>query len=1041
MAQFTNLHAHTEASISDGLFGVKKWIEALKMKGFKAHAVTDHGVMTNLIPFYHAAKAEKITPILGVEFYYVDDPLDKTESNRKANHLILIAKNYHGFQNLLKLSKLSFTDGFYYKNRIGLEWVKKYNEGLVCLTACMGGVLANEIWREKDGTPHFGLENRYRQFKEIFGDDFYVEFQGHVGEQKLINEGLFKLSSIPDFKHIVSNDCHYILPEHAKIQGLLKEMAYGKMEAGQSYTSCDSLWLKTAPQVYEGFRKNHEYMPKEFVAEGMRRTWEIAEKCMGFEFPKVKHYLPTYGGEVSSDKLFKKICIENLDRFLKTSALYADKKTYLDRFAKEYGVISKYGLQDYFLIVWDIVRFANEKGIYVGLGRGSAAGCLISYLLGIVGVDPLRYGLLFERFLNENRCESGELPDIDLDFESNRRGEIKEYILLKYGRDRVCEIGTYGRMKLKSALIDFGKAMKVVTSKEILDITTKLDLDKSDAQSLYAACEAEPRLMEIMSRSHDYAFVVEEINGQIKSQSVHPAGVLISNQPIEEITPIKTQKKQGEKERVITTQSEDKYVIAQGLMKLDILGLKEYDIVKFIVENASTGMTCMDYRTKIMDDTDNADVWAMFQAGRTEGVFQFASSGMQQLLKDMHPTEVRDLIAANALYRPGSLENGWHTQYCRRKNGKEEVDYPHPSLASILEETYGLMVYQEQTMDVIHSLGGVSLVESDIIRSALGKKNKEKLDSFRKKFIDGAESKVGRDKAAKIWEQIEKASGYSFNKSHSAAYSILAYISQYLKVKYPKHFWAAHLEWDCLKNKREEVLAHKRAAIDMGVTFQLPSVNRSRQNFYVEVGGDVVWSFVSIAGLAASTAEEIVKHQPFADISDFYKRVNKSKVKFNNILAMAYAGVFDEIGDRRGIIKWLWDEKKPKGKKMPALTDEHMMLEFREAMGFFEQKVKKIRPGFSARCITETDLRLEPPGISVTVGGMIAEVRQFKTKAGDPMGFATLVDLDEQIDLTFFTKAWSVQRPKVGQIVEIQGTKSGYRGKENAIEVEKMIVF
>jgi DNA polymerase III alpha subunit/intein/homing endonuclease len=1689
---FFHLHNHTEASIADGLFGPKKWVEALKDKGFKAHAITDHGVMTSLIPFYKLAREEGILPILGCEFYYTDNPTIKSAENRKSSHLILIAKNYDGFRNLLRLSNLSFTEGYYYKNRIGLEWLTKHSEGLICLTACQGGVLAREVWRERAGEKSLGLEERFAQFSAIFGQDLYIEFQGHytksinkeTGEafdsQEMINRAFYeRLKDLPGFQPIVTNDCHYILPEHAKIQKTIKDISWktGNSAAGESATVTedhftDSLWLKTGKQVFETFKKNHEYLPSRFVADGMINTMEVMEKCKDFVMPEGKRYLPTFRPGIDSKDLFKKLTKKMLLDFLKSGDLRVPKDQYVERFKKEFRVITTYGLEDYFLIVWDLIRFARKRGIYVGVGRGSAAGCLISYLLGIVKIDPLEYKLIFERFLNENRCVSGEMPDIDLDFESDRRKEIKDYIFETYGHDRVCEIGTYGRMKLRTSLIDFGKAMGVATQRELLAITTKLDLDKEDADSLGAAIEADINLHRMMAERPDYAFAVEEIIGQIKSQGVHPAGVVICSEPIADITPMKTQKKTLKPEdvepgepkdiRILTTQSEDKHIIAQGLMKCDILGLKEYDVIRYVLENADCSLNPETYVRDLLEMErlkPNERVWKMFQQGKTEGVFQFAclsgdtvicvkskktirdvysqenkkngktqlscllldegkwrrsgiraikstgvrktyrmvtedrrfirstsdhqfltpdgwknlselsvgdsvgfrlnwgsprvdgfrlctdcgveklsgsdrchpcsakfhknpsfhkdklrkpksvenwckgkpypkeilmvalqkravtwekviasgwqnpskgkkrpemsgrnnpmfgkttrsrmgfrkdlghfvrssweadycrvlnyhgieykyepetfdlgevsytpdfylpredryveikgwmteksalriklfrekfpnktlevvnktefaemalkykhlvawecpkfpegfvwekvksieehgeeetfdlcmgnsahnyvangfvthnSDGMKDLLINMRPDCINDLIAANALYRPGCLENGWHLQYCRRKNGEESVEYAHPDVEEALGDTYGVLVYQEQFMEAIHRLGGISLVDTDTIRSALGKKDKKKLGKFKERFVEGAAERIGTDKAEELWEQIEKAGGYTFNRccaskevihrnwthceplsigemfklknggrrhaelirklplykkyqregygkawsmrdgklhpnrivdiryegqrevyrcttesgrkidvtmnhkfptpkgerkledlrvgdelyvnlghkkedtsyrfserkgrsvvnaikgkrgfqkvedsswalfverrkilqerhndcqlcfaeldrkevhhidgnhgnqewsnlimvcpschkkehykigrtkhgekglevglekiasieflemddvydiemeapshnfvvqsgivtcnSHSAAYSVLAYISQYLKSYYPQHFWAAQLDWDTRKSKLEDMLTNRRAASDMGVQFILPHINLSKKRFRV-LKGRVVWSLSSVKGIGPKAAHEIQSKQPFRDFEDFYTRVNKSVVKYNNIEALIYAGALDKFGDRRNLLKLIASRKK--GKHYSEISEEDLIMRFSDSMGFFERGLKATRPGFSPSCITETTLREFDAGETVRVGGMVKDVKSIKTKSGDAMGFATLMDLDEMIELTFFPKTWAAHRSAIhdGSLVEVVGNKSGYRNKQNAVEV------
>lgn len=1084
--KFIHLHSHSDASLQDGLFAPKKWAKAYKERGFIGAALTDHGSMTNSIAFVSAMKDQGLIPIVGSEVYYVEDPTKKTNDNRKASHLILLAKNYDGFVNLNKLMKLSFTDGYYYKNRIGLEWLKKHSEGLVCLTACQGGVLSQEVWKDFKGEDS-DLIGRFKQFRDIFGKDLYVEFQGHntistlddgstYNSQAMINEQFYeKLRTIKGFQPIITNDCHYILPQHAKIQKMIKDLSWKQNNSGSADSATvtkdhftDSLWMKNTKEVYQSFREHHEYLPKEFVRDGMMATMEVFEKCKDFEMPKGKRYLPKFRDKIDSKEFFQKYTKKLLIELIQSGNIHDDKKVYLDRYKKEFQVISSYNLEDYFLIVWDLVRFAKKEKIPIGLGRGSAAGCLVSYLLGIVRIDPIEHNLLFERFLNENRCVSGELPDIDLDFSSEDRNKIKKYIFDTYGREKVCEIGTYTRMMLKTAILDFNRALDVIPHADLLKITTKLDLEKEDAKDLDKAIESSTQLKTVMEKNKNYSFAVREIIGQMKSQSIHPAGVLICSEPIENITPLKTQKKTIKPEereegdpkeiRVLTTQSEDKYVIAQGLMKMDILGIKEYDVIKFVIENAPGFPYTLDnYDTEIMNlerKRPDMKIWKMFQAGKTQAVFQFASGGMQKLLQDMRPTKISDVIAANALYRPGCLNNGWHTLYINRKHGREEVKYPHPIVEKATQDTYGVIVYQEQFMEVIHKLGKISLVDTDTIRSALGKKDRAKLAKFKESFVKGAESEIGKKAAEELWNQIEQSSEYSFNKSHSAAYGVLAYISQWLKVYYPAHFWAGQIYWDVKKGDLNSMMENKRAAQEMGIDFRYPDINRSGLDFKVidvsdplhEITGskkvtqEVLWSLRAVKGVGLKAAQEIVKHQPFKSFEDFYKRVNKRQVNFKVVTNLIYAGCFDDIGDRKDLLKYLAKAAK---KEEPKVTSDKLLTEFYRSMGFYEQSLKKIYSGFSHKCITEKDLAEFCDKDTVVVGGIISAIKPHKTKKGDKMGFLTLEDMDERIEITCFPEAWETHRKllKVNNIVEIIGKKSEFGGKNNSVQLEAIKVI
>jgi DNA polymerase-3 subunit alpha len=1024
------------------LFSPKQWAKSIKAKGLKAHALTDHGTMAGCLPFYYAMKDEGLTPLLGCEFYYVDDPTDKTPDNRSAAHLILIAKSYEGWQNLLRLQKLSYTDGYYYRPRIGKEWLEKYGHDLVCTSACLGGVLSKAVWKEADTGADGLLEVAYDKFNTLFGDDFYIEYQGHNDQNQIDMNEIF--NSRLKGNYVITNDCHFIEKKQHKIQELVKANAFGNVEAATSYSAFETCYLTNVKEVYTMFMKHHNFS-KEWVASGLKNTQEIFEKCVDFKFPTAKHFIPKFVDGKSSREIFDKLTKAALKKVI-TDPLhlkYATKKQYIERYAKEYKVITKYGFEDYFLIIWDLVRFAQSKGIYVGLGRGSSAGSLIAYLLEIVQVNPLQYGLLFERFLNEIRAENGEMPDVDLDFESARRHEVKEYIVEHYGRDKVCEIGTYNRLKLKSSIIDFGKQFGF-KHKDLLEITTKLELDKDDEQNLEAAMEASSALAGMVEDEPDFGYVVDGINGQIKSQSIHPAGVLVSSQPIAEVTPLKSQKMTKGKDRVIVTQSEDKYCLQQGLIKIDILGLKEYDIMKFCVENSDCGFDHKNYIKKVHAmECERADeeVWRMFADGKTEAVFQFASSGMKDLLRRMKPQGINDLIAAVALYRPGCLANGWHIAYCERKHGREPVEYLHESLKPFFEKTYGLSIFQEDFMTVLSEIGKIPLTQSDIIRSALGKKDEEKLRSFKKDFVKGATKVLdSKDIAESVWSQIEKASGYAFNLSHSAVYGILAYTNQWFKVHHTVPYWAAVLSWDAKKNKMSELITNKAAAEEMGVEVKGPDINESGLDFTC-CAGAVRWSLNGIKGLGPKAVEEIVAKQPFTDFDDFYGRIHKAKVKFDVILNLLYAGAFDSLGDRKNFIMRAYvlrNAGKKDKRKCPSLTLDHMLLKYTQAMGFFEQSLKTIYD--FGEVFTAEDMKGTYEGDWVCVGGMIESVRSIRTKNGDAMGKARIIDLNEDYELTFFPKMWASCRTKIkeGNIVKVIGKKSAFGGKENLIDVDEL---
>lgn len=601
----------------------------------------------------------------------------------------------------------------------------------------------------------------------------------------------------------------------------------------------------------------------------------------------------------------------------------------------------------------------------------------------------------------------------------------------------MCEIGTYGRLKLRNSILDYGKQFGF-GFRELSAITTKLHSD-----NISDAIEESPQLYEMMVKEPYFGYCVEQVQGQIKSQSIHPAGVIISDEPVADVIALKTQKQPKTGNRVTVTQAEDKHVIASGMVKMDFLGIDEYDHFKYVIDHVD-GLTNRNYIEVILEvekTTPNKKVWEYFSKGYTEGVFQFGGSGMQELLRDMNANCLADLIAAVALYRPGCLENGWHKLYCARKRGDEAVEYVHPDMEEILKDTWGVCIYQEQFMETFHRIGGVSLVDADTIRSALGKKDEEKLAKFEAQFVKNAAVKLGsKVLAQELWDQLEKSSGYVFNKSHSAVYAVVAYVSQYLKVTYPDLFWAAQLSKDAKKGRTEKLLHHKRAAEKMGVKIRRPSISQSHFKFRVMRGG-VNYGLAAIKGLGQKAYDEIERAKPplgYGSFDDFYTSVHKSKVRFDVMVRMIYSGAMDEFGERAEMIARLHELKK---KPIPKVTEHDLIFGHYDAMGFFERRLKDLYP-FSDSLMTESDIVDSPDGEPVSAGGILLDVRAIKTKHGDSMGKAVLVDQNENIELTFFSDFWGANRSKIkkGSIVEVLGKKSAFNGRENQISVNNLIV-
>ncbi|MBI2399511.1 MAG: DNA polymerase III subunit alpha, partial [Deltaproteobacteria bacterium] len=782
-ANFVHLHLHTQYSLLDGAIRPEALIAFAKEQKMPAIAVTDHGNLFGAVEFYQKAMSKGIKPIIGCEVYVA--PGSRTEKTavkgEYAFHLVLLVKNAKGYQNLCKLLTRAYTEGFYYKPRVDKELLKEYNEGLIALSACLHGEVA------------YNLGN---------------------GEQEVVNKRLIELGIKLDIPLVATNDCHYLKKEDARVHDVLLCIQTGTTvnATNRMKFSTDEFYVKTPQEMQEAFKD---------TPEALANTIEIAERC-NFELDLGKYFLPDFPlppGETLDTAIDSKAKagLEHRLSAMKKAGLEVDSLQYYDRLEKELKVIKGMGFPGYFLIVTDFIEYARSKDIPVGPGRGSAAGSLVAYSLGITNLDPIKYNLLFERFLNPDRIS---LPDIDIDFCFEKRDEVIKYVTAKYGVDKVTQIITFGQMKAKACIRDVGRALDmpygdVDKIAKLVPNTLNITIEEAlkQEQRLREMYEKDPRVKDLI----DTAIALE---GLPRHASTHAAGVVISNKPLDEYLPLYKQ----QKEDSITTQFTMKDVEKIGLVKFDFLGLKTLTVIdkaiKFIKQNRGVDL---DLENLPLDDKAT---YALVASGDSNGVFQLESSGMKELLRKLKPTTFEDMVAAVALYRPGPLQSGMVDDFINRKHKKTAIVYEVPQLKGILENTYGVMVYQEQVMEIAKVLAGYTPGDADVLRKAMGKKDENMLQEQRHKFLEGSKrNKIDPRKAEKIFDLMAKFAGYGFNKSHSAAYALVSFQTAYLKAHYNVEFMAALLGSDM--GNTDQVVKYINECKDTGIAVDPPDVNES----------------------------------------------------------------------------------------------------------------------------------------------------------------------------------------------------------------------
>ncbi|WP_022854070.1 DNA polymerase III subunit alpha [Thermodesulfatator atlanticus] len=1028
MADFVHLHLHTEWSLLDGAIRLKDLFPRAKEFGYEAIAITDHGSLFGLIHFYEAARAHGIKPILGCELYVA--PGSRFEKKAKSAHeagyhLVVLCENETGYRNLLKLVTLANFEGFYWKPRVDKELLRKYSEGLIALSACLHGEVAAAALRG-----NMDLARKLaKEYAEIFPGRFYLELQeNELPEQKQVNEALYELARELRLPVVATNDCHYLRAEDARVHDVLLCIQTNKVVTDENRMrfSTDKLYFTSPEEMKERFS---------WCPEALENTCLIAERC-NVELELGVHHFPRYPLPAGRtyEEVFEEKARAGFETRLKAlkewPGLAASEKEYRERLEHEIEVIKHKGFASYFLVVSDFISWAKKQGIPVGPGRGSAAGSLVAYAMGITDLDPLRYGLLFERFLNVERAS---LPDIDVDFCMRRREEVIHYVREKYGgQDYVAQIATFGQMKAKAVVRDVGRALGMPYPQ--VDKIAKLIPEAQD-MTLDKALAAEPRLKELVEKDEkvrELIAIAKVLEGLPRHSSTHAAGVVIADSPLTDYCPLM----KGEHDEIVT-QFDMKAVERVGLIKFDFLGLKTLTIIDHALRLVK------EHFGKEIDlarlPLDDEKTYELLRRGDTDGVFQLESSGMKNLLIRMRPSEFNDLIAVLALYRPGPLESGMVDQYVRAKHGEIEVKYLLPQLEPILKETYGVIVYQEQVMKIAQVLAGYSLGEADILRRAMGKKKPEVMAAQKERFIAGAlKQGIPKDKAEQIFDLMAKFAGYGFNKSHSAAYALVAYQTAYLKAHFPVCYMTALLSYEM--ENTDQVVKYISVCKQMGIEILPPDINESHVGFTMK-GNQIRFGLAAVKNVGGGAIEEIIRAReegPFTSFEDFCLRVDLKKVNKRVLESLIKAGAFDSLGHTRAslmeiledILDWVHMRKKAQEQGQKSIFDFatanngstqasssfdipkreewplNLKLNYeREALGFYFT-------GHPLEPYREWLSLLTPHTISsilglsastkVAVGGAIAEAKVKNTRRGDRMAILKVEDGHEMIEVIVF---------------------------------------
>ncbi len=1034
MSTFVHLHCHTEYSLLDGAIRLGDLCAKAKNFNMPAVAITDHGNMYGAINFYQQAKAAGLKPIIGCEVYVAHgDHTDKTSATAKTRyHLVLLAQNKTGYHNLAKLVTHGFTEGFHYKPRVSKELLQRYSEGLIALSACLAGEIPRALLNQ-------GMEpaaQLAREYAAIYPDRFYLEVQSNgLKEQDELNTRLIELAQLTDLPLVATNDCHYLESSDVEAHDTLL-----CIQTGAKVDDTRRMRFETTELYY----KSPQEMEAAFahVPQAIANTLKIADQ-VDLELELGKHFFPHYDlpEGVTPAEEFRNLARAGLEKRLESLPYRSqiDESVYRQRLENELDVICAMDFPSYFLIVQDFINWAKDNAIPVGPGRGSAAGSIVAWALKITNLDPIPYNLLFERFLNSERVS---MPDIDVDFCERRRGEVIQYVARRYGDDSVAQITTFGKMKAKAVVRDVARARglsfdegakiaKLIPDELNMTIKKAMDMEP-DLRELYVNDPQTRKLLDISMR----------LEGLSRHASTHAAGVVISDKPMFEYLPLYRDKKGG-----IVTQFDMKVVEKVGLVKFDFLGLRTMTLVQDALDLiAMQGMTPLDLDTLSLEDPET---YELYSRGETDGVFQVESSGMRQYLRMLRPSCFDDIIAMLALYRPGPLGSGMVQEFIKRKHGELDVVYPLETLESCLRDTYGVIVYQEQVMQIAQIVANYTLGGADLLRRAMGKKNLEAMAAERAKFLEGAQKNdVPKTTASEIFDLMEKFAEYGFNKSHSAAYALISYYTAYLKVHYPVEFMAALMTSEM--NNQEKLLKYVACCKDMGLEVCLPDVQIAQREFSV-LKGKVVFGLGAIKNVGDEAIREIVtdrkKNGPFTSLLDLCVRVNLRKVTKRVLENLIKSGACDCLGcSRQGMLVGLDTvvaraQKKAKDKAsnqismfsvmaeepqecpgigftcseqdMEEWDNEEKLRKEKESLGFYlsSHPLQPYRKElFRLRLRPLEECREMSAEQTLKSAVLVTSIKEILTKKGKKMAFCQIEDLTASGECVFFPEAYADYR-------------------------------
>jgi DNA polymerase-3 subunit alpha len=1029
-ADYVSLHLHTEYSLLDGAIRIKELVERAKYFKMPAVTMTDHGSLFGAVEFYKQVTKAGIKPIIGCELYVA--PGSRFDRGNTGNeevsfHLILLARDNAGYKNLVTLVTKAYLEGFYYKPRVDIGLLEQYSGGLIALSACLKGEIPYCLQR--------GLLDRAReralQYKHIFGpENFYFEIQANgLPEQIEVNRQLIELGRELHIGLVATNDCHYLKKEDAKAHEVLLCIQTGKTlkDASRMKFSSNEFYLKSPAEMQETFRD---------VPEAVSNTITIAERC-NVDFELGKSLLPQYRASDGEDPYQMLLRLANEGLLRKHGPDVPD--VYRERLKTELEVIKKMGYASYFLIVWDFISYARSKDIPVGPGRGSAAGSLVSYCLDITEIDPIKYTLLFERFLNPERIS---MPDIDVDFCQDRRGEVITYVSEKYGKDHVAQIITFGTMAAKAAIRDVGRAMDMPYAE--VDRIAKL-VPNTPKITIEAAMKQEPQLKDLYETDgevKELLDIAKRLEGLNRHASTHAAGVVISPVPLTEYTPLYN----SPSDESIMTQFDMGSVEGIGLLKFDFLGLKTLTVIQKTLSYIKQGGTEVCLKDIPLDDEKT---YELLSSGQTTGIFQLESAGMKDILIKMTPNRIEDLIALVALYRPGPIGSGMIDDFIRRKKGKVPVKYDLPQLKDILDETYGVILYQEQVMRIANRLANFSLGQADILRKAMGKKNIEVMGKQKEHFVNGAVANgINEKKASKIFELLEKFAEYGFNKSHSAAYAFVSYQTAYLKAHYPVEFMAATLSMDI--HDTDKIVKSINECRQMNIAILPPDINLSGSEFRV-VENSIRFGLAAVKGVGAAAIDSILESRgtegAFSSIADFVGRADTRKVNKKVLESLVKAGAFDSMGVTRASAmdtvatllngsgsrnpgqQSIFGEETFEPERHVAEWDETELLRNeKESLGFYITghpltKYDMMLTTFKAR--KTTALEHLPDRSDIVIGGILRSIKKKNVKStGDLMAYLTLEDDEGSVEVIVFPELYknSVHVLRKDMLLLVKGT-------------------